>query len=93
MLLVVHIILAYRLKFFNSYAIIKCGSLFFFSHYLFLKIFFGGVPVFNFKAYFYGNDVYINEKYRYSSNEILIAYLNDRRVKYILDSDFVYELK
>ncbi len=49
--------------------------------------------MFDFKVYFYGNDVYINEKYRYSSNEILIAYLNDRRVKYILDSDFVYELK
>lgn len=49
--------------------------------------------MFNFRAYFYGNDVYINEKYRYSSNEILIAYLNDRRIKYFLDSDFVYELK
>ncbi len=49
--------------------------------------------MFNFKAYFWGNDVYINEKFRYSSNEILIAYLNDRRVKYILDSDFVYKLK
>lgn len=49
--------------------------------------------MFNFKAYFYGNDVYINEKYRYSSNEILIAYLNDRRIKYILDLDFIYELK
>lgn len=49
--------------------------------------------MFNFKAYFYGNDVYINEKYRYSSNEILIAYLNDRRVKYILDSDFVGKIK
>lgn len=49
--------------------------------------------MFNFKAYFYGNDVYINEKYRYSSNEILISYLNDKRVKYILNSDFVYELK
>ena len=49
--------------------------------------------MFNFKAYFYVNDVYINEKYRYSSNEILIAYLNDRRVKYILDSDFVGKIK
>lgn len=49
--------------------------------------------MFNFRAYFWGNDVYINEKYRYSSNEILIAYLNDRRVKYILDSDFVGKLK
>ena len=49
--------------------------------------------MFNFRAYFWGNDVYINEKYRYSSNEILIAYLNDRRVKYILDSDFVGKIK
>lgn len=49
--------------------------------------------MFGFKAYFYGNDVYINEKYRYNSNEILIAYLNDRRIKYILDSDFVGKLK
>lgn len=49
--------------------------------------------MFNFRAYFWGNDVYINEKFRYSSNEILIAYLNDRRVKYILDSDFVGKLK
>lgn len=47
----------------------------------------------DFKAYFYGNDVYINEKFRYSSNEILISYLNDRRVKHILKSDFVGELK
>ena len=49
--------------------------------------------MFNFKAYFWGNDVYINEKFKYSSNEILIAYLNDRRVKYILESDFVGKLK
>ncbi|MCI8605057.1 MAG: hypothetical protein HFE79_13095 [Ruminiclostridium sp.] len=49
--------------------------------------------MFNFKAYFWDNDVYINEKFKYSSNEILIAYLNDRRVKYILDSDFVGKLK
>ena len=48
--------------------------------------------MFNFRAYFYGNDVYINEKFKYNSIEILIAYLNDRRVKYILDSDFVYKL-
>lgn len=49
--------------------------------------------MFNFKTYFWFNEVYIIEKYRYSSNEILIAYLNDRRVKYILDSDFVGKLK
>ena len=47
----------------------------------------------NFKAYFYGNDVYINEKYRYDSNEILTAYLNDSRAKYILKSDFVGKLR
>lgn len=47
----------------------------------------------NFKAYFYGNDVYINEKFRYDSNEILISYLNDKRVKYILRSDFVSKLR
>ena len=49
--------------------------------------------MFNFKAYFWGNDVYINEKYRYDSNEILTAYLNDSRTKYILKSDFVGKLK
>lgn len=49
--------------------------------------------MFDFKSYFYGNDVYINEKFRFSSNEILISYLNDRRVKHILKSDFVDELK
>ncbi len=37
---------------------------------------------------FYGNDIYINEKFRYISNEILIAYLNDRHVKNILESDY-----
>lgn len=47
----------------------------------------------NFKAYFYGNDVYINEKFKYDSNEILISYLNDKRAKYILKSDFVGKLK
>lgn len=49
--------------------------------------------MFNFKAYFWGNDVYINEKYRYDSNEILTAYLNDSRAKVILKSDFVGKLK
>lgn len=49
--------------------------------------------MFDFKAYFYSNDIYINEKFRYSSNEILIAYLNDKRIKYILKSDFVGKLK
>lgn len=45
--------------------------------------------MFNFKAYFYGNDVYINEKYRYDVNEILTAYLNDDRAKHILKSDYI----
>lgn len=44
--------------------------------------------MFNFRAYFWGNAVYINKKYRYSSNEIIIAYLNDRHVKNILESDY-----
>ncbi len=47
----------------------------------------------NFKAYFWGKDVYINEKFRYDSNEILTAYLNDSRAKYILKSDFVGNLE
>ncbi len=49
--------------------------------------------MFNFKAYFWGKDVYINEKFRYDSNEILTAYLGDSRAKYILKSDFVGKLK
>ncbi|MDE7362644.1 MAG: hypothetical protein K2N38_12005 [Oscillospiraceae bacterium] len=49
--------------------------------------------MFNFKAYFWGNDVYINEKYRYDSNEILTAYLNDSRAKRILKLDYVGKLK
>ncbi len=47
----------------------------------------------NFKAYFWGKDIYINEKFRYDSNEILTAYLNDSRAKYILKSDFVGKLE
>ncbi len=35
--------------------------------------------MFNFKAYFWGKDVYISEKFRYDSNEILTAYLGDSR--------------
>ncbi len=49
--------------------------------------------MFDFKAYFWGKDVYISEKFRYDSNEILTAYLGDRRAKYILKSDFVGKLK
>ncbi len=47
----------------------------------------------NFKAYFWGKDVYINEKFRYDSNEILTAYLNDSRTNYILKSDFIGKLE
>lgn len=32
--------------------------------------------MFSFKAYFWNNDVYINEKYKYSAGEIVTAYLN-----------------
>jgi len=48
--------------------------------------------MFEFKAYFWGKDVYINEKYRYDANKILTAYLDDSRAKYILKSDFVGKL-
>ena len=49
--------------------------------------------MFNFKAYFWGNDVYINEKYRYDSNEIITAYLNGSHAKKVLRADFVGKLK
>ena len=49
--------------------------------------------MFGFKAYFCGNDVYINEKYRYDSNEILTVYLNDSCTKKILKENFVDRLK
>lgn len=49
--------------------------------------------MFNFKAYFYGNDVNINEKYRYDSNEILTVYLKNSRAKKIFKEDFVDRLK
>ncbi len=49
--------------------------------------------MFNFKAYFWDKDVYINEKFRYDSNEILTAYLNDSRANYIFKSDYAGKLK
>ncbi len=49
--------------------------------------------MFDFKAYFWGKDVYINEKFRYDSNEILTAYLGNSRAKYMMKSDFVGKLK
>jgi len=42
-----------------------------------------------FHAMFHGTDVYINEKYKYSSNEILTAYLNlDLDISYLADLHF-----
>lgn len=42
-----------------------------------------------FHAMFHGTDVYINGKYRYSSNEILTAYLNlDVDIEYLTDLHF-----
>lgn len=49
--------------------------------------------MFGFKAYFWNSDVYINEKYRFDSNEILTAYLNDKQWKYLFDDDYIYRLK
>lgn len=49
--------------------------------------------MFGFKAYFWNSDVYINEKYRFDSNEILTAYLNDEQWKYLFDDDYIYRLK
>ncbi|MBD5080667.1 MAG: hypothetical protein HDT44_02760 [Ruminococcaceae bacterium] len=47
----------------------------------------------SFKAYFWNNDVYINEKYRFDSNEILTAYLNDKHYNHLYEKDFIYNLK
>ena len=42
-----------------------------------------------FHAMFHGTDVYINGRYKYSSNEILTAYLNlDLDMKYLTDLHF-----
>ncbi len=47
--------------------------------------------MFSFRAYFWNNDVYINEKYKYAASEILTAYLN---IEYIsLAEDLRYDLK
>ncbi len=48
--------------------------------------------MFGFKAYFWNSDVYINEKYRFDPNEILTAYLNDKRYNYLSEQDFMYYL-
>ena len=49
--------------------------------------------MFSFKAYFWNNEVYINEQYKYASNEILTAYLNTKFCKLIERKDVIYELK
>ena len=42
-----------------------------------------------FHAMFHGTDVYINGRYKYSSNEILTVYLNlDLDMKYLTDLHF-----
>ena len=47
--------------------------------------------MFSFRAYFWNNDVYINEKYKYAAGEILTAYLN---IEYVsLADDLRYDLK
>mgnify|MGYP000851660917 FL=1 len=45
----------------------------------------------SFRAYFWNNDVYINEKYKYAAGEILTAYLNIEFVS--LAEDLRYDLK
>ena len=47
--------------------------------------------MFSFKAYFWNNDVYINEKNKYTANEILTAYLNTNYLSKA--EDYLYELK
>ena len=46
-----------------------------------------------FKAYFCNSVIYINEKYRFDSNEILTAYLNDKHYNRLYEKDFIYNLK
>lgn len=47
--------------------------------------------MFSFKAYFWNNTVFINEKYKYANNEILTAYLNTNHIK--LAEKFLSALK
>ncbi len=49
--------------------------------------------MFDFKAYFWNSDVYINEKYRFDSCEILTAYLNDKHYDSLSQKDYIYQLK
>ena len=47
----------------------------------------------DFKAYFWNSDIYINEKYRFDSNEILTAFLNDKYYDYLSTQNFIYNWK
>lgn len=49
--------------------------------------------MFAFKAYFWNNDVYINEKYKYAAGEILTAYLNTNFYNDIISWDLIGELR
>ena len=49
--------------------------------------------MFDFKSYFWNSEVYINEKFKYDSNEILTAYLNYKPPKSIDLKDFIYNLR
>ena len=46
----------------------------------------------DFKAWFQNSDVYINEKYKFDSNEILTAYPNDKHYNHLYEKDFTYNL-
>ena len=46
----------------------------------------------DFYAYFWNNEVYIQEKYRFSSNEILTKYLNTNYLKKIEELNLLYQL-
>lgn len=47
--------------------------------------------MFSFYAFFWNNDVYINEKQKYAANEILTAYLSKNCLEEA--EDYIYELK
>ena len=46
----------------------------------------------DFYAYFWNSEVYIQEKYKFSSNEILTKYLNTNYLKKIEELDLFYQL-
>ena len=47
--------------------------------------------MFSFYAFFWNNDVYINEKHKYAANEILTTYLNTNYLKKA--EEYIYELR